>query len=249
MADIKNTYGTGLRAHWTLDEASGNRSDSHTNSYTLTDNNTVASATGKLNNGADFEASTNEYLSRTDALGLTATGDFSISMWVKLESSGTTKMTPFSYNINNGTADQQIYSDMGVGGSNVLRMVSGTGSVAQYTWSGVSTGTWYHLVFTYKYNTATVGQNIYINGSLVASSSSEATFNGVTADSFCLGASVFGGGFPPFGRYFDGVMDEVSVWSRELSSTDVSGIYNGGAGIPYEEAGGGVVVPPQIITW
>ena len=40
-----------LLAWWQLDEASGNRADSHTGGYTLTDNNTVTTAQG----GADFE--------------------------------------------------------------------------------------------------------------------------------------------------------------------------------------------------
>ncbi len=49
-------------AHWPLDETSGTRADS-VGSNDLTDNNTVLSATGMFGNAADFEATSNEWLS------------------------------------------------------------------------------------------------------------------------------------------------------------------------------------------
>lgn len=32
------------------------------------------------------------------------------------------------------------------------------------------------------------------------------------------------------GRYFDGTIDEVAIWNRALSATEISELYNGGAG-------------------
>lgn len=55
---------TGLISAYQLDEASGDRSDSHTNNFDLTDNNTVGSNTGEGGTGtaADFTAANSEYL-------------------------------------------------------------------------------------------------------------------------------------------------------------------------------------------
>jgi hypothetical protein len=239
MATVSGDLSTGLVAYWKLDEASGTREDIHS-TYDLTANGTggVGSATGKIGDyAADFEAGDSDYLSRTDALGIASTDQFSISMWVKMESTGTTQQTPFSFNVNNGTTDQQIYADIGVAGSNVIRLIDAPGNAASYTWSGIDTTNWHHLVFTYKPSTSSNGLKIYIDGTNVASATSGGTVNAVTASTFTLGASVFGGGYPPFGRYFDGLIDEVGVWNTELTSGNVTTLYNSGDGIPYASAG------------
>lgn len=53
--DLSNTFKTGLRAWWPLDELSGTRRDLSGNNNTLTDNNTVTANTGKVSSqaGAD----------------------------------------------------------------------------------------------------------------------------------------------------------------------------------------------------
>src|SRR5207247_6557818 len=83
---------TGLVSYWKLDDVSDGsgpvtRLDSVGSNH-LTDNNTVASAPGKIGNGADFESANNEFFSITDASqnGLDITGDLTISCWVKFES-------------------------------------------------------------------------------------------------------------------------------------------------------------------
>src|SRR6202035_2479657 len=38
--------------------------------------------------------------------------------------------------------------------------------------------------------------------------------------------------------YFDGDIDEVSIWNRALTSTEVSDLYNSGGGLQYPFAGG-----------
>ena len=81
---------TNLVSYWKMEEASGSRVDVH-GSNDLTDNNTVLNATGISGNGADHERDTSEWLSIAHAsqtnLDVT-TGDFSISCWIKRESTG-----------------------------------------------------------------------------------------------------------------------------------------------------------------
>src|SRR3990167_7395409 len=97
---------TGLISWWSLDEASGQRNDSHGSNH-LTDNNTVLSAAGKVGNAADFEKSNSEFLSIADNPNL-STGDidFTIAIWVKPETASfpilgkITNPSPLEYSIS-----------------------------------------------------------------------------------------------------------------------------------------------------
>lgn len=223
-----------LVSWWELNETGGTREDAH-GSYDLTDYNTVGYGTGKQGNCADLEASNSEYFARSsDCLGLSATGDLSIGFWIKFETSGATPQNFFSFNIQNGSDDKQLSADIGVAGSNIVRFMEGNevGSITNASWTP-TVGTWYYISFTYKYNTASTGMNFYVNGVLIASGSSTSTYVSGTVASFTLGALTFGSGLPPYGRYIDGLLDEVGVWSRVLSQAEIYQLYNGGAGIPY----------------
>src|SRR3990167_10705009 len=75
------TLTDGLVSYWTLDEASGVRYDSVVASANdLTDNNTVASATGKFNDAASFLAANSESLSTPNTI-LGADANVSASVW------------------------------------------------------------------------------------------------------------------------------------------------------------------------
>ena len=78
-----------LISYWKLDETSDGsgavtRNDSHSTNH-LTDNNTTASGTGKINAGVDFERTNSEYLSRADNASLSPTSDISFNFWVNFE--------------------------------------------------------------------------------------------------------------------------------------------------------------------
>lgn len=81
----QNVWRSEYKAVYHLQETSGQRNDSTVNANNLTDNNTVASGTGQIGTGADFERSNSEYLSKTDNASISTTGDFTISGWLKLE--------------------------------------------------------------------------------------------------------------------------------------------------------------------
>jgi hypothetical protein len=71
-----------LVAYWRLDEASGNATDTK-GSSTLTDNNTVTSAAGKISTSRQFTAANSEFLSIADNAALsTGNIDFWIGGWI-----------------------------------------------------------------------------------------------------------------------------------------------------------------------
>lgn len=229
--DIKNdaTLATNLDAYWTLDEASGTRSDSHTGGYDLTDTNTVGSATGLLNNGADFEASNEEYFSNSS---FDVTGDFSISAWVNFE----------SFTTHNTIATKGDQYKLGFytnpSGNFALQYKETSGSAsALITDTAYSTGTWYHAVVTVDVSQGYSGITVYIDGSSVAT-----TQTGDAATSIDTGTKDFLVGARHNGAakqlYCDGVIDELGIWSKVLTSGEVTDLYNSGTPLPYEAAGG-----------
>jgi hypothetical protein len=220
-----------LISYWKLDEASGTREDSVANND-LTDNNTVGSAAGIISNAADFEASSSESLSITDAAqsGLDITGNLSFSMWVKVESQPSgAAYTLLSKHNSADTGRSYLFQYQDSGGTKSLTFrVSSDGTSGNQTLASVNyeltTATLFHVVVTYATSGTTT---FYVNGSSVGSAGSQATsiFNGVAA--FVLGASAAGSDF------FDGLIDEVGIWSKTLSTTEITALYNGGAGNAY----------------
>jgi hypothetical protein len=85
----------------------------------------------------------------------------------------------------------------------------------------LSHSTWYHLVVTYDGNYNGTAFKLYINGSseaytVIANTLSATISNSVSFKIGDLDSS----------SYFDGYLDEVSVWDKELSSGEVTELYN-----------------------
>lgn len=217
---------------WSLDETSGTRNDAHGTNH-LTDNNTVLSGTGKYSNAADFEFSNAEFLSITNAAqtGLGFNGsEWSISYWIKKESD--TDGVSFGKG-NSGQVTFYIQHD--VSGTSV-RFADSSETAFDWT-SSESVGTWYHYVFVYSSGTLT----LYKDGTSLGSK----TVGTLTASTayFSLGRVE-----KYASNYIDGLIDEAAVWSRAITSTEVTELYNGGAGLDYAGTAGGAVSAIKTIN-
>lgn len=235
--DVKNdaSLSTSLVSYWELEETSSTRFDSHA-SNNLTDTNTVLSGTGIQGTAADFERTNLEYLTIAAGHTLNITGDLSISMWVNFETSPVSATQMLAYHSAGTVSTEQFYLLAYNNGGNVginlrtrYNSSSGINDVVENI-SGFSTGVWYHIVVTAS-NTNTRGR-VYINGSQVGT---DTTFSATAPQS--VSANFRLGRDQSSGIYFDGLMDEVAVWSKELSSTEVTNLYNSGSGIPYDAGG------------
>ncbi|MCB9107482.1 MAG: tandem-95 repeat protein [Anaerolineales bacterium] len=84
----------------------------------------------------------------------------------------------------------------------------------------VLTGTWTHVAATYDGTTTT----IYLNGVAIASETSSLSGLGSSTAPYYIGwNSVFGAN-----RYFDGRLDEVAVFDRALSPSEIQLVFNNG---------------------
>lgn len=228
---------TDLVAYWKLDEASGTtRNDSTANAQNLTDSGTTAAATGRINDGADFEFGSPTNLSHADSatLSLGTDTDFAIWAWVKMESD-----TGFAGGIvckNGGADDTDEYALFYSSGAQrfVFKVAkNGTGNqiVLANNLGVPSTGVWYLLIAWHD----SAADKIYIRvgtaGGSLGTTDEEVwaggTQNGSAA--FQIGAMTYN-----VGLVFDGVIDEVGFRKGSiLSGAEQTSLFNSGSGVSY----------------
>lgn len=220
-----------LVAYWKTDESSGNASDSTANARTLTNTNTVTYVAGKINNTARFVSGSSQKLSRSYIVGTTAGGSISISAWLRINNAPGANVRYTLASIAAGGTSPYIAYILGYedsGGTKRLwinRQKMAVANAENYYNTTLTTSTFYHLVLTYDGTTMT----LYLNGSSVISQGQ--TGNGTAhggADETVVGAY-----HASQGNFMDGDIDEIGVWSRALSSTEVTSLYNSGSGLAY----------------
>ncbi len=203
---------SGLLAHWKMNEESGSRADSSGHGHTLTDNNSVGYAVGKLGNAAEFVFSSSQTLVNA-GLPMTGLPAASFSGWFK-----STGSRDLSCALTLGAASDdfcgiQIYPK--ANGGHLYMTVATIGANYDYT-----VGEWLHIAVS-------MGGGLYkvfLNGELAASGEGIPNFN--------TDGVIFGNDNE--NRYNEGLVDSVSVWNRALSDEDVAALYNSGDGLDYE---------------
>lgn len=229
------TLSTSLQGCWNMDEASGNRLDSTANANTLTDNNTVASAAGKINNGADFELSNSEWLSRTDAsqVGLDITGNLSISFWIKLE------QLPSTAAADMGLVDKMVWT---AGSRQGYSLSIDSGNNLQFFAYDVASNLSRYGVTTF-FSAGDVGNFVHVAIAWTAASpatmliykngvAQTVTTSGSAATSIANNAIDFNIGRYNSANYEDGIIDEAAIWSKTITTGEIASLYNSGSAIP-----------------
>jgi len=236
-------------SHWSCDETSGVRYDSNTiNSNDLSDTNGVSSATGLRSNACDFERSSTQYLSISDAnqVLLDQTDDtYSISMWLKFESLPPSSDTAYSiYDKMDNVSGRRGYgAQYGQYPSSTYDLIALYGA-GDNNWDSTrysfSTATWYHVVITNNLGVTA----FYVNSTLQASTTSGTGTNiGDSTSPFILGYKTYQNLYSNEYHY-DGLMDEVSFFDDALSQSEVTSIYNSGLPLPYIST----TTPPTATT-
>lgn len=207
-----------LVSYWKLDESSGNAGDS-VGSNDLTNNNTVTYSLGKINNGGDFVAANSESFTASGFPSMTG-GVHSVAFWFKADVIDGAARFPYILRNVADNANYYIYVYQN-GGVNKIALASwnGSGQTGFDSAATISTGTWYHFVGVFN----GASSIIYLNGSSDATGSTLTINSGTDLN---IGAN-------SGASFYDGMIDEVGVWNRVLTSDEVSTLYNSGAGLQY----------------
>lgn len=215
-----NDLAKGLVGHWTMDDSdtSGGTiydSSGYDNHGTLNNSPTTGTG-GKINEAYDFtnDGSTNVSIDASSGTGLDFSGDISYSFWINhqdtLDSSGDNDYkTVLSYDSNNNSSF--IIEDSG----ELNVSVNIDGSRTGFRSSFISENTWYHIVVTYDSSSDTLSQ--YIDGALD-------NFSTITSGTRSPAGTTFYISDPS--RSVGGLIDDVRVYNRVLSASEVSRLYN-----------------------
>jgi hypothetical protein len=205
-----------LVLHWKLDDLSGTSaadSSGHANTGTLANGPTWT--TGQSAGALNFDG-VDDKVSATDKTNLRITGNISIAFWMKKSSEATDwqrvvgkgNSTVRSYGVweENGAGKRILFQQYNSSGGSVLDLFSAT---------NLNVGTWYHVACIVNGSSA----QIYINGVLDSSGTRSGT-PGISADPFSIADGGFYGKFP-------GLLDDVRLYNRALSSGEISAIVGG----------------------
>ena len=199
---------TSLVAYYKLDTVSGqvDLSDATGRQSSLSNFGSVSSGSGKINGCATFNGS-NQYLSGPS--NLVASGNFSVNFWAYANNTN-----DFGVLFECGGSFNSYFQNGKISVNDTFNQssINAVGNFSNNTW----------------YNICIVNDNgitsLYVNGSFVAS----------TAQTLKLTGSLGLGAYIPYSSfYLNGKIDEVGVWSRALSSSEISSLYNGGSGTTY----------------
>lgn len=209
-------------AYWKFDETSGSSAaDATGNGHTGTLTSASFTSSGKINYG--MLTSTNGYSGFTALSDLHAAGDFTVAGWMKAGST-----------INQFTILLGAASGLGLNFyAGHLRFYDGPGDVVVANYTTTNDSTYHFYVMTRSGNTYT----LYVDGSYDNSASNTDSYT------FTPNAVNRAGSNSNVASF-----DEVGVWTRALSSTEVSTLYNSGTGCQYDFSTCGVstVAPPYF---
>lgn len=178
---------------------------------------------GKSGNAFVFNGTNADILFSNGAWNFT--GDFSISMWVKFSSSSLSQILISNFTIGGTTTFSGWFVEKT---STQLRFrgYNNGNLVLNATKSSFSpsTSVYTHLVFT----RSSTNSNIYIDGVLDTTSTTTASPNYESTNYPMIGANKYDAS--NYQEFFNGNIDEVNLWNKELTSTEVTDLYNSGTG-------------------
>lgn len=215
-----------------LDEASGNRNDSHINNLDATDVNTVDSNTGILYSlAARFTETNNERLVVPyDAIFTQAQSRWSAATWVRITGAGAGNHNLAARHDTNDACWGWDY----LNGELRFRIATTSTDTSTYAYkaSAATTGVWYHLAVVYDGNGAANADRVkfYKDGAEISSLSFSGTIPS-TLRQICVQDLVLG----RFGTLRDAHqrMQQFAMWHRVLTTTDITELWSGGAGAKY----------------
>ena len=204
--------------YWRLGESSGSTAVDETGTqngaYTNVDYGYASANANDSDTGVDLDGSGDYVRIPHDSAFAPSQG--TIQLWFNADSTG---------------GDNTLVSKVGSGEELSIRITDGTIYAKlgdEVSGVSISSNEWHHLSFSWGPS----GFELYIDGALVGSDSSDKSLSGNSAD-FYLGRD--GGG----GKEFDGTIDEFVIFDSQLSSTEVSDLYDSGlSGIEGGGAGG-----------
>ena len=147
------------------------------------------------------------------ASNLTFTSGFSISAWVKINTTNSAVGV-----IEKGKYFLRPWSD----GNIYFGWYDSSDTVSNQAYASYSSGSWFHVVGVY--NSSDTKNYLYINGSQVNVTSANSITPATDTDSLRIGSRP--SGTPT--SFLNGLINEVAIWNTSLDADAVTALYNSG---------------------
>jgi len=210
----------GLVAYYSFEDGNSNTATDFSgrgNTGTLTNMEAADWVDGKIGTALQLDGD-NDFVNLGSSSELDLTSSFSISAWVKISNK-----CNFCKIIAKQKDDNQPYSIMFDDSADqkfVFEIKNSSQVAAQSKSTTVpALDTWYHIVATYNGTT----QILYVNGQDEDTDTPSYTLPETDAD-LLIGARESASS-PPAKLFFDGIVDEVRIYNRALSATEVAALY------------------------
>jgi hypothetical protein len=216
--DPKSWMSDGLVGYWKMDEddwngTAGEVIDSSGNGNNGTASGGATTNVGKFGNGGEFDGS-DDYVD-TGITDNIQNGDFTVSLWMNPNTDGASS----GRLVNKDPTGNGWSLSYGDPGNNRLRFfVRGMDDVSLDTGSIIDIGNWYHVIGVFD-NTNN-NRYLYVNGTLEAINMSDTGTPNINSAAIAIAAEAEDNTIN-----FDGQIDEVRIYNRALSESEVKDLY------------------------
>lgn len=239
-------------AHYKMNDAAASKTVVDSQGYSNGDaqqNTEDLTTTGKVNDALTFNG-TSDYLNANNIFQSVFQSDFSISLWFK-----TNDGQPSGYG-------RDLFGALADDGKNLVNCVHRSTGVIQFGYAADSFDPdnaitpvilndgqedWHHLVCIAEQTAPTeVTISIYFDSEFQDSE----VLTAITMSNFSSSRLLFIGqanadGNPIAGFYFDGLIDNLPIFSKGLSQAEIDFLYNNGAGTEHLDSG---AMPAGMLT-
>ena len=236
----------GLAGWWPVD---GNTADSiSTNAGTLLDNTSFTN--GLVGQALRLDGSGDGMrLGGTGAVNLGTNQGFSVEAWVNTPDSSLLQPV-FEWNNEGGGIGAHVWLSVNGAASLYANLIDtgGTTHVVSTTNNAFAANQWNHIAMTYNRTGGVM--TLYLNGS-ASTQQTVGTFFAQTTTRLFIGSRPSGA----FATSFLGLIDEPSVYTRELAAGEVQGIFNAGANgkcasqVGISSNSVNCITPPGQVAW
>ena len=177
---------------------------------------------GKSGTGLQFDG-IDDYVNLGTSSSLRQSSEITYSFWAKMPANGG------GYAMGTGCAGGQGYGGIFLNNTNFWYWWTptnpGSDTTIAYDSAARASDTWNHYAITVNFSART--QTMYVNGANVSTTVSRTSTNWLPVTSYNNGKTdSIGGRFVNSWYYFNGTLDEVGVYNRSLSASEIQAQYN-----------------------
>jgi hypothetical protein len=224
---------TGLKGYWSFNGQDMNGTTAYDrsgsgNNGTLT--NGPTKTIGKIGQGLSFAYDDDNYISVADVPSLQNIAQKTICAWIYPRSTGSSANDATIVSKSESSSSYgwylQLADDSVANAVYFLQAFSGGSALWVTPANSIVLNTWQHVCVTYDDSSASNNPTIYINAASQSLSGGGASGSVRSDVGYIL--DIGNRSTSPSNGSFDGVIDDVRIYNRILSSTEISSLYNMG---------------------